>query len=136
MLKELVKTMVIKKVKMIVEIETDYELADIIYKNFVNKLVEEGVKVTQAYFTTDEVKPMLTKTRIKPESMPVIEIRIDKNQDLIKEFALVLVLGKNEIIIKRSEHLPEVEKVQRQFQRDSKVMWVEILRVGESNGKR
>lgn len=45
--------MAIVKLKMIVEIETDFDLAQIIYKNFVNKLVGEGVKVTQAYFTAE-----------------------------------------------------------------------------------
>ena len=75
---------------------------------------------------------MLTKTRIKPESTPVIEIRIDKNHEELQRFKLILVLGKNEIIITQSNFLPEIEEKMRAFQRRSKVMWVEILRVGET----
>ena len=74
---------------------------------------------------------MLTKTRIIPESTPVIELRIDQNTNLQK-FELILVLGKNEIILTRSIFLPEVEEKMRGVQRRSKVMWNEVLVTGET----
>jgi hypothetical protein len=73
----------------------------------------------------------MSKTKRIPESS--IDISIEIRDDYIYNlFEFILNVGKNQIVLKRSEYRTEIERIQREFETRTKVKWNEILVTGET----
>jgi hypothetical protein len=75
---------------------------------------------------------MLRKTKNVPETQMKIDLQIGKNYNY-NTYELVLTIGKNVILLKRSKYLKEIERIQKEFEQRSGVIWEEILIVGDNN---